>query len=70
MLEKGYSISYISKNFGINYHLLARLWSLYQEKGPNSLQKKKNFRADGHLKQKIVLDIKRNHLTLVQASLK
>ena len=70
MLEDGYSIDYIHKKFGIGKEQLQCLWLLYQEYGVSVLCRKKNIQASGELKQQIVLDIEKNHLTLVQASLK
>ena len=70
MLEDGYSIDHIHKKFGIGNGQLQCLWLLYQEYGVSVLCRKKNIRASGELKQQIVLDIEKNHLTLVQASLK
>ena len=70
MLEDGFSIDYIHNKFGINAERLKCLWLQYQEQGTSALHRKKNIRADGVLKQQIVSDIEKNHLTLVQASLK
>ena len=70
MLKDGYSIDCIHKQFGIGKERLQCLWLLYQEYGVSALCRKKNIRASGELKQQIVLDIEKNHLTLVQASLK
>lgn len=70
MLEEGYSVKSIAKNYGIDAKRLNYLWHLYKEQGTTSLHRKKNIRADGSLKQHIVSDIEKNHLTLVQASLK
>ncbi|MBQ8493805.1 MAG: helix-turn-helix domain-containing protein, partial [Alistipes sp.] len=70
MLEEGYSVKSIAKNYGIDAKRLSYLWHLYKEQGPTALHRKKNIRADGSLKQHIVSDIEKNHLTLVQASLK
>ena len=70
MLEDGFSIDYIHNKFGINAERLKCLWLQYQEQGSSALHRKKNIRADGVLKQQIVSDIEKNHLTLVQASLK
>ena len=70
MLEGCYTIDYIHKKFGISSERLKYLWLLYQEQGVSALDRKKNIRADGKLRQQIVLDIKKNNLTLVQASLK
>lgn len=70
MLEEGYSVKSIAKNYGIDAKRLSYLWHLYKEQGTTALHRKKNIRADGSLKQHIVSDIEKNHLTLVQASLK
>jgi transposase len=70
MLKDGYSIKFIGKKFGIDRKLLACLWHVYQKNGPDSLRRKKTIRTDGNFKQKLVLDIEKNGLTLVQASLK
>ena len=70
MLEEGYTIDYIHKVFGIGLGRLGRLWLLYQQQGISALCRKKNIQASGELKQQVVLDLEKNHLTLVQASLK
>ena len=70
MLEKGYSIKYISKHYGINEKLLGYLWARYQAEGPSALIKKANIKADYKFKVKVVRDIEENHLTLVDTSLK
>ena len=70
MLEEGYSIKSISKKFGINEQRLKYLWTLYQEQGESVLHRKQNIKASGKLKQQIVSDVEKKHLTLVQASLK
>ena len=70
MLEDGYSVKSIAKNYGIGANRLSYLWHLYQEQGATVLHRKKNICADGALKQHILSDIEKNHLTLVQASLK
>ena len=70
MLEKGYSIRQIHKKYGINDTLLSSLWVKYQKEGPLGLMKKKNIKADGSLKEKIVRDIEENGLTLAAASIK
>ena len=70
MLEEGYTIDYIHKVFGIGLGRLGRLWLLYQQHGTSVLCRKQNTQISGELKQQIVRDIKKNHLTLVQASLK
>ena len=70
MLEEGYSLDYIHKQYGIGITLLQSLWIKYQSNGPLVLIKKKNIKADGTLKEKIVRDIEENGLTLCDASLK
>ena len=70
MLEEGYSVKSISKKFGINEQRLKYLWTLYQEQGELVLHRKQNIKASGKLKQQIVSDVEKKHLTLVQASLK
>ena len=70
MLEEGYSVKYIHKNYGINYDLLNCLWARYQSEGPSGLIKKKNIKADYEFKVKVICDIEENHLNLVEASLK
>ena len=70
MLEEGYSVKSISKKFGINEHRLKYLWDLYRSQGAGALHRKQNIKASGKLKQQIVSDVEKKHLTLVQASLK
>ena len=70
MLEEGYSVKYIHKNYGINHDLLNCLWVRYKSEGPSGLIKKKNIQADYKYKLKVLRDIEENHLTLVDASLK
>ena len=70
MLEEGYSLGYIHKHYGIGITLLQSLWIKYQSNGPLVLIKKKNIKADGTLKEKIVRDIEENGLTLSEASIK
>ena len=70
MLEKGYSIEYIHRKYGINDLLLGSLWARYQSEGPSGLLKKYNVKADYAYKLRVIRDIEENHLTLVQASLK
>ena len=70
MLEEGCSIRSINKKFGINEQRLKYLWTLYQEQGISILYRKQNIKADGKLRCRIVSDIMKNNLTLVQASLK
>ncbi|MBR6630833.1 MAG: helix-turn-helix domain-containing protein, partial [Alistipes sp.] len=70
MLEDGYSVKSIAKNYGIGANRLSYLWHLYKEQGTKVLHRKKYICTDGALKQHILSDIEKNHLTLVQASLK
>ena len=70
MLENGYSINHITNTYGISNSRLEYLWALYQNQGISALQRKSYTQTDGKLKQQIVRDIEKNHLTLVQASLK
>ncbi len=39
MLENGYTIAYINRNFGIGHDLLGQLWVRYQSEGPSGLLK-------------------------------
>ena len=70
MLKDGYSIGSIANKFGINEKRLKCLWLQYQKQGTSVLHRKSYTQTDGELKQQIVSDIEKNHLTLVQASLK
>ena len=70
LLEDGYSIDHIHRKFGIGKGRLQSLWLLYQEHGTSVLHRKPYTQSSGELKQQIMLDIEKNHLTLVQASLK
>ena len=70
MLEEGYSINHISRTYGIADGRLKCLWLQYQKQGISVLHRKSHTQTNGVLKQQIVLDIEKNHLTLVQASLK
>ena len=70
MLKEGYSFRGISNEFGINAQRLEYLWVLYKEQGISALHRKQNIKASGKLKQQIVSDVEKNHLTLLQASLK
>ncbi len=70
MLEEGYTIAYINTHYGINHDRLKRLWLLYQKHGTSVLRRKHYTQTSGALKQQIVSDIEKNHITLVQASLK
>ena len=70
MLEEGYSINHISRTYGIADGRLKCLWLQYQKQGTSVLHRKNYTQTSGELKQHIVFDIEKNHLTLVQASLK
>ncbi|MBR5133850.1 MAG: helix-turn-helix domain-containing protein, partial [Alistipes sp.] len=70
LLEEGYSIDRIHKKFGISSERLKCMWLLYQQHGTSVLRRKPYTQPIGEIKQQIVLDIEKNHLTLVQASLK
>ena len=70
MLEDGFSIDYIHNKFGISSERLKCLWLQYQKQGISVLHRKSYTQTSGELKQRIVSDIEKNHLTLVQASLK
>ena len=70
MLEDGYSVRYLHLKYGIGKNRLKRLWLLYQEQGLSVLRRKHYTQTSGELKQQIVSDIEKNHLPLVQASLK
>ena len=70
MLEDGYSLDYIHNKFGISAERLKYLWLQYQKQGTSVLHRKSYTQTGGELKQQIVSDIEKNHLTLVQASLK
>ena len=70
LLDEGYSISYVHKNYGICKEQLSILRCKYLKEGDSALYRKKNIKADFALKKQIVLDIEENHLTLHTASLK
>ena len=70
MLEKGYTIDYVQKRYGIDHQLLGYLWARYQSEGSSGLLKKQNVRANYAFKLQVVRDIEENHITLVEASLK
>ena len=70
LLEEGYSFNYIHEEYGINKERLEYLWDLYKKQGISVLRRKSYTQTSGEIKQRIVSDIEKNHLTLVQASLK
>ena len=69
MLEGGYSISRIHNLFGICEYRLKRLWMLYQQNGVSALHKLDTKHFTGQQKQQVVLEIEKDNLTLMQASL-
>lgn len=70
LLEKCYSINFISSKYGINDKRLKCLWIKYQKIGKDALVRKAKIRANGALKETIVRDYLENHLSLVEASIK
>ena len=70
MIEAGYSINYIHTHFGISHGLLESLWLQYQIEGESSLIKKKNIKADGDYRERVVRDIEEKHITLQEAAVK
>ena len=70
MLEDGYSINYIHKKYGIGNLRLKRLWVLYQKEGAKVLQRQKYTRSNATFRSEVVLDIEKNGISLLQASLK
>ena len=70
MLEDGFSINYIHDKYGIDNSQLEKLWFLYQKEGAKVLCRQKYTRSDATFRQKVVLDIENNGISLVQASIK
>ena len=70
MLENGYSINYIHTKYGIDDSRLSKLWFLYQKEGKKVLHRQAYTRADGKFKCKVVSDIEKNGLSLLQALIK
>ena len=70
MLESGYSINYIHTNYGISAEQLTKLWILYQRDGRKVLCRQEYTRSDATFRYKVVLDIEKNGISLVQASIK
>lgn len=70
MIEQGYSIYHIHKEYGIKDNQLRTLLAKYQEKGPNGLLKRTNLYVDLELKMQIIEEIEKNHLTLHEVSIK
>ena len=57
MLEEGYSIRFIRREYGINETRLKRLWILYQKYGSSVLHRKSYTQTDGKLRQEIVFSL-------------
>ena len=70
MLEKGYSINYISERYGINDRLLLCLWKKYQTEGPTAVSKKKNCNFTVEEKLQVIADYEKKHLPLSDIMLK
>jgi transposase-like protein len=70
MLEDGYSIQSISKQYGINCNLLSVLWIKYQKDGLSALAKKQYTITDGTYRESIIRDIEDNCLSLSEAAIK
>ena len=70
MLENGKTISFISRHFGICKKRLGKLWHEYQIEGVSTLHYKEYKRLTQEEKCRIVLDVEKNGLTLVQTSIK
>ena len=60
MIEQGYSIYHIHKEYVIKDNQLRTLWAKYQEKGPNGLLKRTNLYVDLELKMQIIEEIEKN----------
>ena len=60
MIEQGYSIYHIHKEYGIKDNQLRTLLAKYQEKGPNGLLKRPNLYVDLELKMQIIEEIEKN----------
>ena len=70
MLEDGYSFNYIHTTYGINGEQLKKLWLLYKKDGLKVLHRQNYTRSDAAFRHKVVLDIEKNGVSLVQASIK
>ena len=70
MIEDGYSIKSISRDYGIDFKDLSALWIKYQREGPLGLRKKRYVRTDGLFREAVVRDIAENCLTLPEAAVK
>ena len=70
MIEDGYSIRSISKDYGIDLKDLSALWIKYQHEGAMGLKKKQYVRTDGPFRETVVRDIAENCLTLSEAAVK
>ena len=70
MLEDGYSINHIHTTYGIAHLRLSKLWELYKKHGSSVLCRQSLTRSTAISRCKTVLDIEKNRLSLLQASLK
>ena len=70
MLEDGYSINYICVKYGISHKRLLKLWILYQKEGATVLHRQAYTHSDAAFRNKVVLDIENNDISLVKASIK
>lgn len=64
MLEEGYSINFINKQYGISHGLLTYLWSRYKAEGPSALAKKLNCHLTVKEKVEVILEYREKHLSL------
>ena len=64
MLEEGYSINFINKQYGISHSLLTYLWSRYKAEGPSALTKKRNCHLTVKEKLEVIFEYREKHLSL------
>ena len=64
MLEEGYSINFINKQYGISHGLLTYLWSRYKAEGPSALAKKRNCHLTVKEKLEVIFEYREKHLSL------
>ena len=70
MLERGVTINFISRKYGIDIFRLMVYWKKYQSSGKESLVQKQDIRADGKLREQVVRDYEEKHIPLVKILLK
>ena len=70
MLEDGYSKNHIHCKYGISHERLSKLWLLYQKEGTKVLHRQEYTQSNSTFRHKVVLDIEKNGISLVQASIK